>query len=334
MEKTIIIAEAGVNHNGDMLLAKKLIDVAIKADADFVKFQTFKTELVVSKDTKLADYQRNNLSDKQSQFEMIKKLELDKEAHIELIKYCNNHGIKFLSTPFDLESVDLLFDLGIELFKIPSGEITNYPFLKKIAGKKLPVILSTGMATLAEIEQALDVLIDNGLDRDQISVLHANTEYPTPFEDVNLKAMLTIKEAFKVKVGYSDHTLGIEIPIAAAALGASIIEKHFTLDRNMEGPDHKASLEPNEIISMTSAIRNVEKAIGSGIKKPSNSEKKNINIVRKSIIAKNSIKKGEVFTEENITVKRPGTGLSPMLWDKIIGKTASKDYSVEQLIEL
>jgi len=332
--KVLIIAEAGVNHNGDLNLAKKLIDVAVEAKADFVKFQTFRTELAISRNAELAEYQKNVSGNVQTQFDLVKKLELDRDAHVELIDYCKSQGIKFLSTPFDLESIDLLLDLGIELFKIPSGEITNYPFLKKIAGKQLPVILSTGMSTMDEIEQALNVLCSNGLSISQITILHCNTEYPTPMEDVNLKAMLTIRDAFNTEVGYSDHTLGIEIPIAAVAMGATVIEKHFTLDRKMEGPDHKASLEPEELKAMILAIRNLEKAFGSGIKEPSNSEKKNISIARKSIVASKQITQGEVFSEDNITVKRPGTGLSPMLWDNVLGRVAGKDYNAEQLIEL
>lgn len=332
--KTIIIAEAGVNHNGDINLAKQLIEVASKSGADYVKFQTFKTELVISKDAEKADYQKDNTDNKESQFEMAKKLELDKEAHIELIKHCKAKGIKFLSTPFDLESIDLLFGLGVKLYKIPSGEITNYPYLRKVAQKQLPIIMSTGMANLSEIEQALDILLDNGLKRNVITILHCNTEYPTPIHDVNLNAMLTIRDAFKVNVGYSDHTLGIEVPIAAVALGATVIEKHFTLDKTMEGPDHKASLEPNELKAMVKAIRNIELAMGSGIKTASPSESKNKAIARKSIIAKKTIKKGEIFSEKNITVKRPGIGISPMRWNEILGRTAKKEFKPDDLIEL
>lgn len=334
MKKTIIIAEAGVNHNGDINLAKQLIEVASKSGADYVKFQTFKTELVISKDAKKADYQKENTDNKESQFEMAKKLELDKETHIELIKHCKMNGIKFLSTPFDLESIDLLFDLGVKLYKIPSGEITNYPYLRKVAQKQLSIIMSTGMANLSEIEQALDILLDNGLKRNKITILHCNTEYPTPICDVNLKAMLTIKDAFKVNIGYSDHTLGIEVSIAAVALGATVIEKHFTLDRNMEGPDHKASLEPKELKEMVKCIRNIEIAMGNGIKKPSVSEKKNIPVARKSIVASRKILKGKVLSEENITAKRPGTGISPMRWNEILGRTAIKEFKPDDLIEI
>ncbi len=334
MKKTIIIAEAGVNHNGSLKSAKKLIDVAVEAGADYVKFQTFKTEFVVSKKAKKAEYQKQTTNSEESQYEMIKKLELNKEAHVELIKYCKKKHIKFLSTPFDLFSIDLLFDLGVELYKIPSGEITNYPYLKKIANKKLPVILSTGMANMSEIKEALGILLRNGLNIKQITILHANTEYPTPIEDVNLKAMLTIGQTFNTKFGYSDHTLGIEIPIAATAMGASVIEKHFTLSREMEGPDHKASLEPKQLKAMVTAIRNIDLAMGSGIKKPSPSEIKNIIIARKSITANSDIKKGTIFTEKNITVKRPGNGISPMKWDEVIGTKAVTDFNEDDLITL
>jgi len=333
-KETIIIAEAGVNHNGNIEIAKQLIEVAAKAGADYVKFQTFKAELAISKNAEKAEYQKQTTDAKESQFEMIKKLELDKKAHIELIKQAAKSNIKFLSTPFDLESIDLLYELGIELYKIPSGEITNYPYLKKIAGKKLPVIMSTGMANMKEIEEALDILLNNGLHKDQITILHANTEYPTPMQDVNLNAMLSIEKAFKTKVGYSDHTNGIEVPTAAVALGASVIEKHFTLDKTMEGPDHRASLEPDELIAMVTAIRNIEIAMGNGIKKPSPSETKNILIARKSIVAKTNIKKGEIFTESNLSVKRPGTGISPMKWKKVLGKKAITDFNEDDLIEI
>jgi len=332
MNKVFIIAEAGVNHNGDVNLAKKLVDVAKKAGADAVKFQTFKAENLVSKSAKKADYQVENTGNNESQYEMIKKLELSFDDFIELKKYCDEKEIMFLSTPFDDESIEFLNNLGIEIFKIPSGEITNLPYLRKIGKLRKKVILSTGMADLGEIEDALDVLINSGTKKENITVLHANTEYPTPFEDVNLKAMQTISCAFDVAVGYSDHTMGIEVPIAAVAMGARVIEKHFTLDRNLEGPDHRASLEPDELKAMVSAIRNIEKALGNGLKKPSRSEKKNIEVARKSIVAKRDIKKGEKFSEENLTVKRPGNGISPMRWDEIIGKTAQKDYKEDELI--
>lgn len=332
--KTLIIAEAGVNHNGNLSIAKKMVDVAVEAGADFVKFQSFKAEKFVSIHAGKADYQKKTTNIGESQLQMIRKLELDKESHKTLIDYCKIKGIKFISSPFDLESIDLLYELGVELYKIGSGEITNYPFLKKIASKKLSVILSTGMSNLSDIEQALFVLTDNGIKREQITLLHANTEYPTPYEDVNLLAMKTIRNAFKTKVGYSDHTLGIEVPIAAVALGATVIEKHFTLDRAMNGPDHKASLEPNELKAMVKAIRNIEKVLGTGIKEPSKSEIKNMAIARKSLVASKKINRGEVLTEENITSKRPGNGLSPMLWNDVIGRKAIKDFNTDDLIEL
>jgi len=330
--KTLIIAEAGVNHNGSLELARKMIDAAVDAGADAVKFQTFKAKKVVSRYAQKAEYQNKTTTADESQLEMIKKLELDSAAHQMLIDYCKKKNIQFLSTPFDLESIGLLNKLGLEIFKIPSGEITNLPYLRKIGSLKKEIILSTGMADLREIEDALDVLIRTGTARKDITILHCNTEYPTPFEDVNLKAMQTIAAEFNVKVGYSDHTLGIEIPIAAVGVGASIIEKHFTLDKNMEGPDHKASLEPNELMAMVCAIRNIEKALGNGIKKASPSELKNKPIVRKSIIAARDISKGEAFTEDNLTIKRPGTGISPMRWDEIVGKTSTKNYHEDDLI--
>ena len=332
--KVFIIAEAGVNHNGSIELAKKLIDAASESGADAVKFQTFKAEKLVSKNAQKADYQKQTTDIKESQFDMIKKLELDMDTHKELIDYCQNKDIMFLSTPFDHDSIELLSDLGLEIFKIPSGEITNLPYLRKIGKLNKKVILSTGMADIGEIEDALDILISSGTNKENITVLHANTMYPTPMEDVNLRAMQTIASTFKVDVGYSDHTLGIEVPIAAVALGAKVIEKHFTLDRNLPGPDHKASLETDELKAMVKAIRNIEKALGNGIKKPSKSEMPNIEIARKSIVAKTTIKKGEIFTEENITIKRPGNGISPMRWDEIIGTIANKDYKEDDLIEI
>ena len=332
--KVFIIAEAGVNHNGSIELAKKLIDAASESGADAVKFQTFKAEKLVSKNAQKADYQKQTTDIKESQFDMIKKLELDMDTHKELIDYCQNKDIMFLSTPFDHDSIELLSDLGLEIFKIPSGEITNLPYLRKIGKLNKKVILSTGMADIGEIEDALDILISSGTNKENITVLHANTMYPTPMEDVNLRAMQTIASTFKVDVGYSDHTLGIEVPIAAVALGAKVIEKHFTLDRNLPGPDHKASLETDELKAMVKAIRNIEKALGNGIKKPSKSEMPNIEIARKSIVAKTTIKKGEIFTEENITIKRPGNGISPMRWDEIIGRISNKDYKEDDLIEI
>ncbi len=336
MKHVLIIAEAGVNHNGSIETAKKMIDKAVDAGVDIIKFQTFKSEKLVSKSAQQAEYQKKNIgsSSDNSQLNMLKKLELSHSNHKELIEYCNQKGIKFFSTAFDLESVDYLHSLNIGLWKIPSGEISNYPYLKKIAQFGEPVILSTGMCEMQDIEAALKVLIDNGLSKDKISILHCNTEYPTPFKDVNLLAMNELKERFGVRVGYSDHTKGVEVPIAAVALGAGIIEKHFTLDRNMEGPDHKASLEPDELKAMVSAIRNIELALGDGHKKVSESERKNIAVARKSIVAAKNIKAGEVFNENNLAVKRPGNGISPMEWDNVIGKTAKKDFAEDQLIEL
>ena len=332
MDKVFIIAEAGVNHNGSIALAKKLIDVASEAGADAVKFQTFKAEKVVSKNAPKAAYQKKTTDPTESQFEMIKKLELDVNAHKELMTYCKQKHIMFLSTPFDHDSIELLNDLGLEIFKIPSGEITNLPYLRHIGSLKKRVIMSTGMADIGEIEDALDVLITAGTPKKNITILHANTMYPTPMEDVNLRAMQTIACTFGCDVGYSDHTLCIEVPIAAVAMGAKVIEKHFTLDKTMEGPDHKASLEPDELKAMVQAIRNIEKALGTGIKKPSPSERPNIEVARKSIVAARPIKKGELFTEENLTIKRPGNGISPMRWDEIIGTEAQKDYKVDELI--
>jgi N,N'-diacetyllegionaminate synthase len=332
MNRTLIIAEAGVNHNGSIELAKKLIDAASEAKADYVKFQTFITENNITTSAVKAEYQINTTDKHESQFEMIKKLELDRAAHEELLDYCNKKGIQFLSTAFDLESIVLLDDLNIPLFKIPSGEITNLPYLRYIGKFKKPIIMSTGMSTLKEIGVAMFALQAAGTDRSKITILHCNTEYPTPFEDVNLKAMLTIRDEFDVRVGYSDHTTGIEIPIAAVALGAEVIEKHFTLDRALPGPDHKASIEPDELKAMVDAIRNVEKSIGNGVKKPSPSEVKNIPIARKSIVAALPIRSGDIFSEVNITCKRPGTGISPMKWDRIIGKKADRDYDRDELI--
>ncbi len=334
MQKTFIIAEAGVNHNGDLELAKRLINIAVMAGADAVKFQTFKSEHLVKKDAKKASYQIKNTENSETQYQMLKKLELDMKAHKELIEYCNKKEIMFLSTPFDLESIKLLYDLGLEIFKIPSGEITNFPFLREVAKLDKKVILSTGMSRLCEIEESLEILLNYGTKKENITILHCNTDYPTKFEDVNLKAMLTIKDAFKVNVGYSDHTLGIEVPISAVALGASIIEKHFTIDREMQGPDHKASLTPIELQEMVKAIRNIEIALGNGIKKPTKSEAKNIEVARKSIVAKCKIKKDEVFSEENLTTKRPVNGINPMRWNEVIGKEAKRDFSEDELIEV
>lgn len=335
MKRTLIIAEAGVNHNGDIAKAKALIDKGAEAGVDYVKFQTFKAEKLVTKQAQRASYQDKNTQNNDSQYEMLKKLELSQALHQELMDYCNQKGVKFLSTGFDSESLVFLAQLGITIAKVPSGEITNLPYLRQVASLFPEVILSTGMATIDEIKDAVKVLIDNGVSKDKIIILHCNTEYPTPMEDVNLKAMLHIQRELGLPIGYSDHTLGIEVPIAAVALGATVIEKHFTLDKTLPGPDHKASLEPNELKAMVSAIRNIEKAIGgSGLKEVSKSEEKNKPIARKSIVASTDIKKGDIFTPENLTVKRPGTGISPMQWDEVIGKTAKKDFEEDDLIEL
>ncbi len=331
----LIIAEAGVNHNGSMEIAKQLVDAAVDAGVDIIKFQTFNAEKLVSKSAKQAEYQKKNIGDgNDSQYEMLKKLELSKENHEELIAYCKKKGIRFWSTAFDFESMDYLHSLNLGLWKIPSGEITNYPYLRKIATYREDIIMSTGMCEEQDIQYAIDVLVKFGTKKEQIILLHCNTQYPTPFQDVNLKAMNTIKETFGIQVGYSDHTQGIEVPIAAVALGATVIEKHFTIDRNLPGPDHKASLEPNELKAMVNAIRNIEQALGDGIKKVSESEKGNISVARKSIVAACSIKRGELLSENNLTVKRPGNGLSPMRWEEVIGTKAIKDYNEEDQIEL
>ena len=333
-KSTIIIAEAGVNHNGSIELAKKLIDIAAEGGADFVKFQTFKAETLVTQTADKAEYQKEITNTDESQFEMIKKLELDRKTHEELIDYCKQRDIQFLSTAFDHDSIDLLDELNIPLFKIPSGEITNLPYLRHIGHMGKPIIMSTGMSTLEEVIVALNILLEVGAKKEQITILHCNTEYPTPMEDVNLKAIITVRDELGVSVGYSDHTLGIEVSVAAVAMGATVIEKHFTLDRNMPGPDHAASLEPHELKEMVSAIRNIEKAMGNGMKKPSPSEIKNIPIARKSIVAKKSIKKGEKFSENNLTVKRPGTGICPMQWDDIMNQKSKKYFNMDDLIEI
>lgn len=332
MSKTIIIAEAGVNHNGDIKLAKRLVDEAKLAGADIIKFQTFISDKVVSKNAEKAEYQKNNLKKEENQLEMVRKLELSFEEFEKIYAYCKEKDIKFMSTAFDFDSIEFLDKIGMDIWKVPSGEITNLPYLIKIANLHKPVILSTGMSSMEEIRKCIQILKENG--SGEITVLHCTTEYPAPFQDVNLKAMITIKDEFGVKVGYSDHTLGIEVPIAAVALGATVIEKHFTLDRNMEGPDHKSSLEPPELENMVDCIRNVELALGDGIKQPAESEKKNLAIVRKSIVANKNIKAGEVFTKENITVKRPGNGISPMQWFDVLGKVASRDFEEDELIEI
>jgi N,N'-diacetyllegionaminate synthase len=332
--KTLIIAEAGVNHNGDINMAMRLIDTAAKIGADLVKFQTFRPEQLATLKAEKAQYQILNTGNTRSQLDMLRQLELTAEMHEILIAHCQTCGIGFFSTAFDILSLDLLSSFGVERYKIPSGEITNLPYLRHVGTYAKPVILSTGMATLAEIEAAIEILEKSGTQRKYITVLHCNTEYPTPMHDVNLSAMCSIREAFKVSVGYSDHTLGIEVPIAAVALGATVIEKHLTLDRSLPGPDQKASLEPDEFAAMVNSIRNIEKALGDGIKQPSRSEAKNKLIARKSLVAAKSIRAGEYFTSDNVTVKRPGTGISPMRWDEIIGQVAVKDFAADELIKL
>ncbi len=329
--KTLIIAEAGVNHNGDFELAKKLVDKAVEGGADIVKFQTCKAENVISRYADKAEYQKVTTGEADSQLEMVRKLMLTYEEYGKLKEYCDEKGIEFLSTAFDLPSVDYLHSIGMKRWKIPSGEITNLPLLIKIAQLHEPIIMSTGMSELSEVEDAIKVLKDNGVD--DITILHCTTEYPAPYEDVNLAAMDTMREAFGLPVGYSDHTKGLEIPVAAVARGACVIEKHFTLDRNMEGPDHKASIEPEELKQMVCQIRHVEAAIGDGVKKVSRSESKNQDIARKSIIARTAIKAGDVFTEDNVTTKRPGSGINPMRWFELLGKTAKHDYQEDYLIE-
>ncbi len=332
--KTLIIAEAGVNHNGDLALARQLIDIAAEAGADVVKFQTFSADRLVTTYAKKASYQIETTDAGESHHAMIRRLELTREMHEALIAHCKYRRIQFFSTGFDPESIDLLVELGLEFFKIPSGEINNLPYLRHVGRYGKPIILSTGMATLGEIEEALEILEQAGTPRKLITVLHCNTEYPTPMTDVNLSAMLTIQDAFGVEVGYSDHTLGIEVAIAAVALGATVVEKHFTLDRNLPGPDHKASLEPGELKAMVVAIRNIEQALGDGIKRPSSSEAKNRLIARKSLVAACAIHAGEVFSDTNLTVKRPGIGLSPMRWNEVLGRKAPRDFAPDELIEL
>ncbi|MFI3177715.1 MAG: N-acetylneuraminate synthase [Eubacteriales bacterium] len=329
---TYIIAEAGVNHNGDISLAKKLIDVAALAKVDAVKFQTFRAETLVTLDAQKADYQKERTGSQESQYEMLQKLELSREDHIELMEYCEEKGVTFLSTPFDRESLQLLLELGIERIKIPSGEITNYPLLKEIAKTKLPIIISTGMCEYEEIDQALAILTREG--NESISILHCNTQYPTPYEDVNLRVLEEYRTRYPYEIGYSDHTQGIEVPIAAVTLGATVIEKHFTLDKTMEGPDHKASLEPQELADMVRSIRNIEQAMGCCNKCVTPSEQGNVPIARKSIVAKKEICCGELFSEDNLAVKRPGDGISPMKWEEVIGQQANKAYKKDELIRL
>ena len=348
IDRVLIIAEAGVNHNGSIEIAKQMVDKAVDAGVDIIKFQTFKSEKLVSKAARQAEYQQRNIGKQgEGQLEMLKKLELSHQDHEELIAYCNKKGIRFFSTAFDMESIDYLHSLNMGLWKIPSGEITNYPYLRKIASYGESIILSTGMCELSDIKAAVNVInkfwpkansqrptANSQQPTADITILHCNTEYPTPYQDVNLKAMLEIAETFKVKIGYSDHTQGIEVPIAAVALGASVIEKHFTLDKTMEGPDHKASLDPEELKAMVQAIRHIEQALGTGHKTISESERKNIEIARKSIVAACPIKAGELLTEDNLTVKRPGTGISPMRWNEVVGTFAVKDFEEEEPIVL
>lgn len=333
-QRTLIIAEAGVNHNGDIELAKQLVDAAAKAGADLVKFQTFKAKRLATKTTPKAEYQTLTTGEAQSQFAMLSKLELGAEMHETLINHCHSRNIRFCSSGFDIGSLDYLASLDTEFFKIPSGEVTNLPYLRHVGSFGKPLIMSTGMSTLGEIEAALEVLETAGTQRTQITVLHCNTEYPTPMNDVNLLAMCSIRDAFGVAVGYSDHTSGIEVPVAAVALGAIVIEKHLTLDRNLVGPDHEASIEPDEFAMMVHAIRNIEMAMGDGIKRPSLSEEKNKTSVRKSMVATRLIHAGEQFTAENVTVKRPGNGISPMRWDEVMGRVASRDFEIDELISL
>ncbi len=332
--KTLIIAEAGVNHNGELDLAMRLVEAAARAGADVVKFQTFNADRLVTRAAPKAGYQTAVTDPQESQHAMIRKLELKREMHASLIAECEMRRIKFMSSAFDLESIDLLAELGLDTFKIPSGELTNLPYLRRIGGYGKPVLLSTGMATLDEVRAALDVLERSGSPRSSVTVLQCTTEYPAAAADVNLRAMLTIRDELGVSVGYSDHTRGIEIPIAAVALGATVIEKHFTLDRNLLGPDHQASLEPDELKAMVNAIRNVEAALGDGIKKPTSAENKNKTAARKSLVAATSIREGEAFTEFNLAVKRPGSGLSPMSWDNVIGRIARRAFTPDELIEL
>ena len=334
MDKVFVIAEAGVNHNGRLDLALKMVDVAARAGADAVKFQTFRSHKEISKYAEKAEYQKETTGDDESLLEMAIKLELSEEAHRQLFDYCKKQGILFLSSPFESDSIDFLDRLGLELLKIASGQVTNLPFLRKIGALRKQLIMSTGMASLEEVREALDILVAAGTQKERITILHCTTAYPTPFEEVNLNAMITMREQLGVRVGYSDHTLGIEVPVAAVAMGARVIEKHFTLDRNLEGPDHRASLEPGELRAMVSAIRNIEKAMGDGVKRSSPSEEINKPIARRSIVAARKIRKGEIFSEDAITVKSPAIGLSPMDWDFVIGKTAKQDFEEDQAIEL
>ena len=334
MSKCIVIAEAGVNHNGSLDLALRLVNAAVAAGADVVKFQTFKASCLASRNAPKALYQQTTTDADASQLEMLRKLELSEANHKKLISHCQQQNIAFLSTPFDFPSIDFLASLGMSVFKIPSGEITNLPYLRKVGGLGKDIILSTGMSTLEEVADALRIVEAAGTPRSRVTLLHCTTQYPAPLESVNLRAMLTLREAFPgiAGVGYSDHTQGIEIPLAAVALGATVVEKHFTLDRDMEGPDHKASLEPNELRAMVAGIRSVERAMGDGVKAPAQAEISNIAVVRKSIVVALPIKKGDLLSEENMAVKRPGNGISPMRWDEFVGKVATRDYAEDELL--
>lgn len=333
MSKVLIIAEAGVNHNGDMELAKKLVDAAADAGADYVKFQTYKTDALLLETAEKAGYQKKIMGESENQYEMLKKLELCENNHVVLIEHCESRNVRFLSSPFDLDSIDLIAKLNLDFIKVPSGEITNFPYIRKVGGAGKKILLSTGMSNLGEIEAALNLMVDSGADMDQISVMHCNTEYPTPPKDANLRAISTIQNAFNVKVGYSDHTLGVEAAIAAVSMGATVIEKHITLDKNMSGPDHMASMDPEDFKQFVQCIHNVEAMLGGGLKRPSQSEKKNITIARKSIVASKAISKGEPFGEGNLTTKRPGDGVSPMRWNDVVGKVAHREYSVDEKID-
>ncbi len=334
LKNTLIIAEAGVNHNGDVALARELVDVAADVGADFIKFQTFTADKLITLDAAKAEYQKKSGLIGESQFDMLRKLELSKDAHFELIEYAKKRNVSFLSTGFSVEDLFFLKQLDLDYFKVPSGEITNVPYLEVVGSFNKPIILSTGMSTLAEVQFAVEILISVGVSRDKITLLHCTSEYPAPYSDVNLMAMLTLKKHFQFEVGYSDHTLGIEVSLAAVALGATVIEKHLTLDPKMNGPDHAASLSPDEFYKLVSSIRNIDISLGSSTKAPSMSEIKNINVVRKSIVAKKNIRKGDIYTVENLTTKRPGLGVSAIFWHEILGSQAKKDYQIDELIQL
>lgn len=334
MEPVIIIAEAGVNHNGDLDIAKKLIDIAATSGADYIKFQTFTANQLVTPKASKASYQIKSSIDRETQYEMLSKLELSREMHLELMQHAKSAGIRFLSTGFDIESINFLMGLGQNIIKIPSGEIINKPYLEYVGRLQKKVILSTGMATMLEVGNAIDVLVNSGTPRELLTILHCTTEYPAPMDHVNLRAMVSMREEFNLRVGYSDHTLGIEVAIAAVAMGAKVIEKHVTLDRNLPGPDHRASLLPSELLDMVASIRNIEIALGSPTKKPTELEIVNRIAARKSLVAKRDIKMGEEFTEENIAVKRPGNGISPMMWTSVIGSKAGRNFVTNELIEI